>query len=134
MAIRFTRRALMKTAGALTASAGLPALSGRALAQEAESHGLSTFGELALPPDFPHFAYVNPKAPKGGTLTIQIKRAGGNQSFDTFDTLNTFVLRQPDGWLRRRARLALWSTGEKRRGLARQADLSLSNAARGQFP
>jgi microcin C transport system substrate-binding protein len=92
MAIRFTRRALMKTAGALTASAGLPALSGRALAQEAESHGLSTFGELALPPDFPHFAYVNPKAPKGGTLTIQIKRAGGNQSFDTFDTLNTFVL------------------------------------------
>jgi microcin C transport system substrate-binding protein len=75
MAIRFTRRALMKTAGALTASAGLPALSGRALAQEAESHGLSTFGELALPPDFPHFAYVNPKAPKGGTLTIQIKRA-----------------------------------------------------------
>ena len=92
MAIRFTRRALIKTAGALTASAGLPALSGRALAQEAEVHGLSTFGELALPPDFPHFAYVNPKAPKGGTLTIQIKRAGGNQSFDTFDTLNTFVL------------------------------------------
>jgi microcin C transport system substrate-binding protein len=92
MAIRFTRRALMKTAGALTASAGLPALSGRALAQEAESHGLSTFGELALPADFPHFAYVNPKAPKGGTLTIQIKRAGGNQGFDTFDTLNTFVL------------------------------------------
>lgn len=92
MAIRFTRRRLIEGAGALAAGAGLPALSGRALAQEAESHGLSTFGELALPPDFPHFAYVNPKAPKGGTLTIQIKRAGGNQSFDTFDTLNTFVL------------------------------------------
>ncbi len=92
MAIRFTRRRLIEGAGALAAGAALPGLAGQAFAQETESHGLSTFGELALPPDFPHFAYVNPKAPKGGTLTIQIKRAGGNQSFDTFDTLNTFVL------------------------------------------
>lgn len=92
MAIRFTRRRLIEGAGALAAGTALPGLAGQAFAQEAESHGLSTFGELALPPDFPHFAYVNPKAPKGGTLTIQIKRAGGNQSFDTFDTLNTFVL------------------------------------------
>jgi microcin C transport system substrate-binding protein len=92
MAIRFTRRRLIEGASALAAGVALPGLAGQAFAQETESHGLSTFGELALPPDFPHFAYVNPKAPKGGTLTIQIKRAGGNQSFDTFDTLNTFVL------------------------------------------
>jgi len=92
MAIRFTRRRLIEGASALAAGAALPGLAGQAFAQETESHGLSTFGELALPPDFPHFAYVNPKAPKGGTLTIQIKRAGGNQGFDTFDTLNTFVL------------------------------------------
>lgn len=92
MAIRITRRRLLQAGGALAGAAALPRLAPPAAAQEAEIHGLSTFGELALPPDFPHFAYVNPNAPKGGALTIQIKRAGGNQSFDTFDTLNTFVL------------------------------------------
>ncbi|MGO4739281.1 extracellular solute-binding protein [Bosea sp. 2KB_26] len=96
MAMRITRRRLLETGGAALASASLPALPGRALAETGEVHGLSTFGELALPIDFPHFAYVNPKAPKGGTITLQIKRAGGNQNFDTFNTLNTFVL-QGDG-------------------------------------
>jgi microcin C transport system substrate-binding protein len=62
-------------------------------AAEVELHGLSTFGELALPPDFPHFSYVNPTAPKGGTLRLQIKGALGNQNFETFDTLNVFAFR-----------------------------------------
>ena len=102
--------------GALGAAALTPR--GPALAAEAEteSHGLSTFGELKYPADFKHFDYVNPKAPKGGTLSLQIKRGAGNQNFDTFNTLNIFVLqgrrrrrhgrhlRQPDGRLRRRAR------------------------------
>ncbi len=96
MTTRITRRRLLEAGAATAAAAALPGMGGHALAQEAELHGLSTFGELALPPDFPHFPYVNPKAPKGGTLTIQIKRAGGNQSFDTFNTLNTYVL-QGDG-------------------------------------
>src|SRR6218665_3817072 len=96
MAMRITRRRLLKAGGIAAVAAHLPALSATVLAQDAESHGLSTFGELALPPDFPHFSYVNPKAPKGGLLTVQIKRGGGNQSFDTFNTLNTFVL-QGDG-------------------------------------
>ena len=64
MAMRITRRRLLEAAGTAAVAGTLPGLSGAALAQEAESHGLSTFGELALPPDFPHFAYVNPKAPK----------------------------------------------------------------------
>lgn len=96
MAMRITRRRLLEAGGVMAAAAALPELSGAALAQETESHGLSTFGELALPPDFPHFPYVNPKAPKGGTLTVQIKSAGGNQSFDTFNTLNIWVM-QGDG-------------------------------------
>lgn len=96
MAMRITRRRVLEAGGAALASASLPSFSGPALAQADEIHGLSTFGELALPADFPYFAYVNPNAPKGGTLTMQIKRAGGNQSFDTFNTLNTFVL-QGDG-------------------------------------
>ncbi|WNJ89529.1 extracellular solute-binding protein [Bosea sp. 685] len=96
MAMRITRRRVLEASGAALASASLPSFGGPALAQADEVHGLSTFGELALPADFPYFAYVNPNAPKGGTLTMQIKRAGGNQSFDTFNTLNTFVL-QGDG-------------------------------------
>lgn len=96
MAMRITRRRLLEAAGTAAVAGALPALPGTALAQDAEAHGLSTFGELALPPDFPHFAYVNPKAPKGGTLTLQIRQASGNQSFDTFNTLNIWVL-QGDG-------------------------------------
>ena len=96
MAMRITRRRLLEAAGAATVAGALPQLPQAALAQEAESHGLSTFGELALPPDFPHFAYVNPKAPKGGSLTMQIKSRQGNQNFGTFNTLNIYVL-QGDG-------------------------------------
>ena len=73
MAMRITRRRLLEAAGTATVAGTLSQLPQAALAQETESHGLSTFGELALPADFPHFAYVNPKAPKGGSLTIQIK-------------------------------------------------------------
>lgn len=96
MAMRITRRRLLEAAGTAAVAGALPGLSGAALAQDAESHGLSTFGELALPSDFPHFAYVNPQAPKGGLLTLQIKQASGNQAFDTFNTLNIWVL-QGDG-------------------------------------
>ncbi|MBV9702544.1 MAG: ABC transporter substrate-binding protein [Methylobacteriaceae bacterium] len=62
-------------------------------AGETETYGLSSFGDLAMPPDFKHFGYVNPDAPKGGFLVIQIKSTGGNQNFETFDTLNIFVLK-----------------------------------------
>lgn len=96
MTIRMTRRRVLEGAALFAGGTALPGLGGRAVAQGVETHGLSTFGELGLPADFPHFPYVNPKAPKGGTLTVQIKRASGNQSFDTFNTLNTFVL-QGDG-------------------------------------
>ena len=60
---------------------------------ETERHGLSTFGELQMPADFPHFRYVNPKAPKGGLLSIQIKNTTGNQNFETFDTFNIYVFK-----------------------------------------
>jgi microcin C transport system substrate-binding protein len=44
------------------------------------SHGISTFGDLALPADFPHLPYVNPNAPKGGEIS---QWAPG--SFDSFN-------------------------------------------------
>lgn len=44
------------------------------------TNGISTIGELKYPPGFKHFDYVNPDAPKGGT--VQLSTLG------TFDTLN----------------------------------------------
>ena len=38
-------------------------------AQETERHGISAFGDLKYPPDFKHFDYVDPNAPKGGTFS-----------------------------------------------------------------
>ena len=86
----FSRRAALRAAGA-GALAALYARPITALADEVvETHGLSSFGDLALPPDFPHFSYVNPAAPTGGLLSLQITGTSGNQNFDTFDTLNIY--------------------------------------------
>ena len=91
MTIALTRRAALKA----TAGGALAALVVRPLAAFAddsiEIHGLSSFGDLALPPDFPYFAYVNPQAPTGGLLSLQITGTSGNQNFDTFDTLNIYT-------------------------------------------
>ena len=48
-------------------------------------HGMSAFGDLKYPSDFPHFDYVNPNAPKGGAFRLH--------SIGTFDNLNPFVLK-----------------------------------------
>ncbi len=86
-----TRRAALQ-AGAGGALAALITRPFAALADDAiETHGLSSFGDLALPPDFPHFDYVNPQAPIGGLLSLQITGTSGNQNFDTFDTLNIYT-------------------------------------------
>ncbi len=91
-----SRRRLIR-AGALGAAAALssPALAkAGAKAQtadapapgEIESHGLSTFGDLAEAADFKYFGYVNPNAPRGGTLAL-------SPASPTFDTFNAYVLR-----------------------------------------
>jgi microcin C transport system substrate-binding protein len=49
------------------------------------SHGISIFGDLKYDPDFEHFEYVNPNAPKGGRL-----RLAGR---DSFDNLNPFIFK-----------------------------------------
>jgi len=53
-----------------------------------ERHGLSAFGDLKYPPDFKHFDYVNPNAPKGGRFS-QI----GSGATLTFDSFNGFILK-----------------------------------------
>ena len=89
-----TRRRVLTLAGG--ALAGLRAASGVscARADEAiESHGLSAFGDLAYPADFPHFRYVNPSAAKGGTFSQIGPDRIYNQNFLTFNSLNTFILK-----------------------------------------
>src|SRR5580692_3635331 len=83
------RSALQAAAAGLTLPWGA-AIRAAFADDEIQSHGLSAFGDLALPADFKHFDYVNPDAPKGGLLSLQITATGGNQNFDTFDTLNMF--------------------------------------------
>jgi len=88
------RQVLTLTAGAL--SAGVKPFA--ALAQSAETggterHGLSAFGELKYPPDFPHFDYIDPKAPKGGAFSQIGPNTIFNQNSLTFNSLNSYILR-----------------------------------------
>jgi len=52
------------------------------------AHGVSAFGVLKYPPDFTHFDYVNPDAPKGGVFSSQ-----GTGASRTFDSLNPYILK-----------------------------------------
>ena len=56
-------------------------------------HGLSAFGELKNAETYTHFDYVNIDAPKGGLLNFSVPTWGFNQNPQTFDTLNSFVLK-----------------------------------------
>ena len=61
----------MSRCAVLVAAACLTALAGAEWIDASEPHhGLSVLGELSYPPKFPHFDYVNPDAPRGGTLRL----------------------------------------------------------------
>jgi len=62
-------------------------------AQDSERQGVSAFGDLKYPPDFEHFDYVDPNAPKGGTFSQVGATRAFNQNFLTFNSLNIFILR-----------------------------------------
>ncbi len=89
-----SRRDVLAMGGALAVS-GSAAVGGRATAAqgETESYGLSVFGDLGLPADFKALPYVNPQAPKGGNISLEVAALSGNQNFTTFDTLNIYILR-----------------------------------------
>ena len=86
MSIHLTRRGFVGGTLALpiTTVALLPFWRSPASAAEpAWRHGLSLFGDVKYPAGFPHFDYVNPRAPKGGSVR-QI-------ALGTFDNFNTVV-------------------------------------------
>ncbi len=63
----------------------LPLASLHAEATPQPAHGASMYGELKYGPNFTHFDYTNPDAPKGGTVTLP--------AIGTFDNLNQFILK-----------------------------------------
>src|SRR3954451_20468719 len=75
---RVVRRSLGFVAGAVLLIAAVPA-------SAAPSHGLSLFGDLKYGPDFTHFDYTNPNAPKGGTMRLA--------AIGTFDSLNPYIVK-----------------------------------------
>jgi len=62
-------------------------VSSPALAQQkvVKSHAVSLYGDVKYGPDFKHFDYVNPDAPKGGTVRLG--------TMGTYDSLNPFILK-----------------------------------------
>ena len=84
--MKLSRRTLIRGGVAAMTAPCLNALGGFAPAGAQErswKHGLSLFGEPRYPADFKHYDYVNPAAPKGGSVR-QI-------AFGTFDNLNLVV-------------------------------------------
>jgi microcin C transport system substrate-binding protein len=80
--MRFSARAgaallLVSIAGALRAGAAGPPIT--------TNYALSMYGELKYGPGFTHFDYVNPDAPKRGTVRLS--------AIGTFDNLNPFILK-----------------------------------------
>lgn len=61
-----------------------------AIAQAEPRHGISMYGDPALPQDFVSLPYANPQAPKGGTITLG--NTGG------FDSLNPYVRKGTVPW------------------------------------
>jgi len=92
---RISRRSLLAWSAAAGVSAALPV---RAQNAPAERHGISAFGDLKYPPNFPHFDYVNPNAPKGGAFSLVGSSGAFNQNLETFNTLNIYTQRN-DGAL-----------------------------------
>ncbi len=83
MSIKFSSLA-GATALAIAALSVVPAAAQENRSETAWRHGASLFGDLKYPPGFKHFDYVNPNAPKGGT--VRLTGFGG-----TYDNFNPVV-------------------------------------------
>jgi microcin C transport system substrate-binding protein len=90
---KLTRRRALVLAGGVAVAAAHRGVFSAAADEEIESHGLSAFGDLTYEPDFPHFRYVEPNAPKGGTFSQIGPNRQYNQNFLTFNSLNSYILR-----------------------------------------
>lgn len=55
-------------------------------ANAAPTHGIAMHGDLKYGAGFSHFDYVNPNAPKGGTLRVSVRS-------NSFDSFNPFIVK-----------------------------------------
>ena len=90
---KISRRRVLKLSAGVAACAFTPALHQAHADDVIELHGMSAFGDLGYPADFPHFRYVNPDAPKGGRFSQIGQGRIYNQNFLTFNSLNSFILK-----------------------------------------
>ena len=92
---RLSRRNLFGVgAGAVVSGTiGWPRATQAQPAEDAERHGMSSFGDLKYPANFAHFDYVDPKAPKGGVFSQIGPGTIYNQNQNTFNSLNSYILR-----------------------------------------
>jgi microcin C transport system substrate-binding protein len=102
--VRLSRRSLLAASAALAfapaARAATSSTPGPVIRQAGGAldpmvtHGLSAFGDLKYPHDFPHFDYVNPQAPKGGIFSESVTAFGiPNGNFNTFNSFNGWILK-----------------------------------------
>jgi microcin C transport system substrate-binding protein len=58
-----------------------------------EVHGISLFGTPKYGPEAKHFDYVNPDAPKGGSLVLSVPGTIGGTPHYSFDNLNPYTVK-----------------------------------------
>lgn len=75
----------MRLTAAFIAALVLAGPSHAVAAEPVKGHGIAMHGDLRYGPDFPHFDYVNPDAPKGGTVRLS--------DTGSFDSLNPFIIK-----------------------------------------
>lgn len=90
--MKLSRRRVLVLSASVMAAAGLSPRKAGAV-EETESHGISAFGDLKYKPDFAHFDYVNPAAPKGGVFSQIGPSRLYNQNFFTFNSLNSYIFK-----------------------------------------
>ena len=85
-----TRRDVLRAAALAGASgaAGLAQAAGAPIQTGVWSHAISAFGPPKYGPDFKHFDYVDPAAPKGGTM-----RLSNSDRRSSFDKFNPFTIK-----------------------------------------
>ena len=107
---KYSRRRLLKSTalGALTAGETLGGMLSKTLGDVSiggvlesfaanmtgkKLHGMSSFGDLKYSADFSNFSYASLDAPKGGLFSFSPSNWVYNQNSQTFNTLNSFVLK-----------------------------------------
>ena len=80
---RIDLRPVIRTLGVMGLSLMLLAATMLRAEDTVKTHGYSFYGDLTYPEDYPHFAYVNPNAPKGGEISIG--------TLGTFDSMHPYT-------------------------------------------